>query len=1477
MGNPFSGFHPAIRDWFEEAVGEPTPIQCRAWPLIARGEHVLATAPTGSGKTLAAFLWALNQLFTGTWEAGRTRVLYVSPLKALNNDVRRNLLEPLEGLRTYCADKGLEPPEIRVATRSGDTDASERRRMLRHPPEILITTPESLNLLLSSPRAQHVLSGLRTVILDEIHAVTATKRGTHLITAVDRLVRLSGEFQRVALSATVRPLDTVAEFVGGLAMTGPAASPHYKARKLHIVADAQAKQYDVRVRTLHEDETAPPRKPAFFWPQVAGVLARMMAPNRSTLIFTNSRRLSERLSMLINQEEDAAAAYSHHGSLSREMRELVEQRMKRGDLKAIVATSSLELGIDVGSLDEVILVQPPLSVAAAVQRIGRAGHHVGVASRGAFFCAHGRDLLDAAVMARRVLDQDIEAIRPIEAPLDVLAQVLVSMVGIDTWDLDDLYGFIKTSWPYRHLPRRHFDLVVDMLAGRYAESRLRVLKPLIAIDRMDNETGGGKASVRGGAMLTLYSSGGTIPDRGYYTLRHARTNAKIGELDEEFVWERKLGDTFALGMQSWRVSKITHNDVLAEPVPSSMLDVPFWRAEDLDRSFSLSSSVAEFLEEADTRLAEPAFADELRDRYRMTEEAAEALLAFLKRQRAATGGSLPHRHHLLIENLTAQDAPKETTRVMLHTLWGGRVNRPFAAALAQAWQDHYGQTLQVSASNDGLLLLLPEDTNASGVFSLVSASGLEALLRKQLERTGFFGARFRENAARALLLPRGGFKRRMPLWLSRVRAKRLLETAARYNDFPIVLETWRTCLRDDFDIESLAMLLDELETGRIRYSEVTTASPSPFAENGLFHLTNELMYADDKAASGGTSKLDEDLLREAVRSPELRPEIPAEVIRTFERKAQRVFPGYAPATASDLLEWLKDRLFVPETEWRTLLEAIDRDHGGAEAMLAELADKVATLALPDGGGAGTVALESLPRLLRAFALAPEDIRAARLGGEPLSRWPKARSTAKAQDEDPLAVWLGEWLRFYGPITARAIRERFPLSEERLSEVLDQLIESGAMTVDAERFCDAENMEMLLRLTRRAARPQFEPLPAEALPLFLAQWQSVAAHNEGPDGLQRALEGLFGYPVSAPLLESELLPARVAKYQPPLLDEVFAASDLVWMGLPKKRAFFASSFAVDLFAASRPAKEEDATALFPDPRGRYDFSMLAEHTGLSTTELTQKLWAEVWAGRASNDSFGALRKGIETKFAAIEPAQGRKAGARRASFRAWKSSRAYPGNWYRVTADGEEGDALDAEETNKERVRVLLERHGILFRALLSHELPRLRWGALFATLRRMELAGELLTGYFFDDLPAPQFIAHDAFQRLQRGLDEEAVYWLNACDPASLCGVDVPRLKQGLPRRLPTNHLVYHGRRLVIVSTGNAKRLDIRVAYDNPHLPAYLAFLEHLLSRSFAPLPRLSISSINGEKAPASPYVALLRQGFEVSVDPKAVTLWRRV
>jgi len=1479
-------FHPLISRWFRDKVGRPTDIQEKAWPEISQGRHVLVTAPTGCGKTMAAFLWALNQLISGAWAPGAVRVLYISPLKALNNDVQRNLLKPLEELRGTFTRAGVAFPAISVLTRSGDTPGEERRRMVRRPPEILITTPESLNLLLTSRSGRSMLTGIATVILDEIHAVVDTKRGTHLITAIDRLVLLCGNFQRIAISATVNPADRVAAFVGGFRRIGNGIDRIYEKRPVVLVQSRQAKEYGITI--AFPPDARERMKDNSWWPALIDSFRKVINRQRSTLLFANSRRTTEKVTRMINEAEGSDLAYAHHGSLSRELRLAVEQKLKNNELKAIVATNSLELGIDIGSLDQVVLIQTPHSVSSALQRIGRSGHSVGETSRGLLFPTHGRDFIDAAVMARLCLDQEIEEVHPVEAPLDLLAQIILSMASMETWNIDELYAFLRTSYPYRALSRNLFDRVLDMLSGKYADSRLRELKARVSLDRVDNTL-----QAHSGVPYLLYTSGGTIPERGYFDLRLTGTHAKIGELDEEFVWERSIGETFTLGTQLWRIEKITHNDVEVVPVRSVAGIFPFWKAEQQDRDYLLSEKTGLFLEHADTRLDLPGFRKELLDRYMMEETAADELLGFLKLQKEATGSPLPHRHHLLIEHVEEPGARGDFKQVILHTLWGGRVNRPFALALAQAWEEKENKPLQFIANDDAILLMLPWAFRAPDLFSLLSPENVETFLRTRLATTGFFGARFRENAERALLLPKASFKRRMPLWLIRLRSKELLAAVSSYGDFPIVLETWRTCLEDEFDLLHVRSVIEELRTGMVRVSETVTRTASPFAGSLVWQQTNKYMYEDDTPIFAKESALGPDLIKELLYSPHLRPKIPAEVIRVLDNKLKRIAPGYAPSSANELLDWVKERLLIPETEWKELASAIRRDQEeDASLWLAAQTKKLFWVSWPGVRHPLLCALETIPKVVVAFRLHTDVLSLQPVSADETADVIKRRvlsflrdppETARANEEYDLAGFLSEWVSYYGPLEKEELVHLLGITRERIDEAIEPLIESQDLIMDrfgeesrVPEICDSGNLEVLLRLARKYRQPSFEPLPIDQLPLFLASYQGMIPRGESLEDLRQRLEQLFGLAAPVGAWEEHILPARMGHYRSEWLDTLMNESDLIWFGCGQKRISLAFNQDLELFHPAHVTEQDgELEHLIPDRRGRYSFLEMTQISRMDTVHVMELLWKEAWKGNVTSDSFRDIRKGVLTGFSARPFANEERLLSRRSGFNRWKVSRPLDGHWLRIDPLPQEHDLLETGELVKDRVRQLLKRFGILSRPLLANELPPFQWRAVFRSLRLMELSGEVLSGYFFEGLPGPQFVSPEAFRMLREPLPKDAIYWINAADPVSLCGLGLGAIT-GLPSRIASNHLVYHGSRLVMISKRLGKNLDLMVPPDKEHLAGYFGLFKDLLGREFNPVKKIVIETINGGPALTSPYLEHLKQ-FGFHPGRSTLELWRDV
>ncbi len=1421
-----AAFEPSIRNWFKDTFRAPTDVQALAWPAIAAGEHVLVTAPTGSGKTLTAFLWALNQFAAGRWTPGTTRVLYVSPLKALNNDIRRNLLQPLDALEA----RGALPP-IRVQTRSGDTPQNERQRMLRRPPEILVTTPESLSLLLTTSRGRHALTGVATVIIDEVHALADNRRGTLVLTGLERLVHLAGDVQRIALSATVRPLQQVAAHVAGFDQDG-------EPRPIRVIEGGGAKSISFAVEFPATARRAA-ETGSKIWEPMAERFREIIAGNQATLFFTNSRRLAERLTAAINKDQPAPLAYAHHGSLSREIRLEVEARLKRGQLKAIVATSSLEMGIDIGALDEVVLIQSPPSIAAALQRIGRAGHRVGEVSRGVLFPTFAQDFVEAAALAEAVAERDIEPLVPLENPLDVLCQIVVSITASEPWSVDALYALLKQSAPYHTLPRGHFDLVLEMLSGRYAGSRVRELRPRVSYDRIRQVVQANHA-----AVLALYSSGGVIPDRGYYQIRHHDSGTVIGELDEEFVWEATTGQVFSLGTQNWQIHRITHNDVVVRPSSSLASAPPFWRADGSGRSFHYSRRIGAFLEHAESRLAE-GDADGLRRdlaaRHGFDAVAAEELTDYLERQRQATRAPLPHRRHLLLERVLSGPGgyrgPDHVEQLVVHTGWGGRVNRPWALALGAALARD-GIDAKIHADDNAVVLETREPLDAD-VLGLVSAATIEPLLRACLESSGFFGARFREAAGRALLLTRQRFDARLPLWMSRLQAKKLMSAVAGFSDFPVLLEAWRACLSDEFDLAALEACLADVEDGITRVSSCVTTTPSPFAANLSFGQINRYMYATDRPERPGVSALSDELIRSAVLDAALRPRLDAETVQAFEAKRRRTAPGYAPESPDEWAEWIKERVLTPAAEVPAEVNHPD-------------------LVLLTRGERSWLAHRELLWALTATGLAAgTHFDAAVI---PL---------ADARSAEQLAL---EVLSFHGPFRAEAIEALLPNLPEGLLDDSGALIRGTLLEGDDRTYyCDPDNFEALLRLQRAMRRPQLEPRPMADLPGYLAAWQGLGSGS----GLEAALEPLRGFEAPVAVWLHDLPAARVPDVSDHDLDRAVGELGLLWRGTGIGRVRI--GYPEDLVLLEQPAAaDETIVELFADPAARYGFLQLADRQPTPLSEFNRRWWQAVWHGQVSADSLAPLRQGLVRNFEsgvvgpARHPSRGRRGHQRVPRYGRAALADPWPGTWFLTTPAELGDDALLDLEDAKERARMLLERYGVICRELANREGGLLRWQALFRALRLMELAGEVVAGYYFETLSGPQFALPAAVAALQSGRTDPVGFWCNAVDPVSPCGLGLPWPE--LPQRRPQNYLGFHGGQLALVVENLGKRLTFLVEPGQCASDGVLAPLVFLLRRR----RRLTIDSINGESARQSPYLPALETVGRVLSDHRTTHLEAR-
>jgi ATP-dependent Lhr-like helicase len=816
-------------------------------------------------------------------------------------------------------------------------------------------------------------------------------------------------------------------------------------------------------------------------------------------------------------------------------------------------------------------------------------------------------------------------------------------------------------------------------------------------------------------------------------------------------------------------------------------------------------------------------------------------------------------------------------------------------ALAAAWEARFGHEVEIYAGNDCLAIQLPHPVGGFDLLGLVRVANVQSLLQKRLERSGFFGARFRECASRALLLTRRKINERMPLWLSRLRSQKLLGAVLPYEDFPILLETWRTCLKDELDMEALLQVLAEIESGAVTWSEAFTSRPSPMAHGTSWSQLNQYVYMDDRLRSDKTSRPRGDLITDVVLTPGLRPAVSSDIVETFERKRRRLAEGYSPESPGELLDWLKERLLLPVSEWNALLQAAHRDHGAdVQAMLEPISHKITRIHPPKAREPLLAALEKVHRILSGLYRDAQDVRIELLSSPDHEFSRDSFAHPKEVGDELFSSLLAEWMQFYGPKPIHAVCATLGVDRPLVEVAVEALIDDekliyGRLVRESEedQICDAENFGFLLRLSRAKARPSFEPRSIEALQLFLAGVQGMTTHQAGSDALIERIRRLACYSAPATAWESEILPARLESYDPAWLDALMQEGGIHWLGTGKLELCFYLGEDLDLMAADdAPAPENihdpsELERLFVDQRGKYDFSTLLRVSGARPSELSEMLWKGVWNGEISNDTFIALRRGMEAGFKvpAIWPEKpGRRwALGQRHRFSQWKAALPFVGNWCRVPKPGRGQDPIEEAEKNKDRVRLLLDRYGILFRELLQRELGPFRWPKIFRTLRLMELSGEILTGYFFQGVPGPQFMSHEAFRILREGMEEKRIYWFSAIDPASLCGLDLTPPKDArLPRRVLGTHLVYRGTLLLLVSRQNGKKLTFHVSPDNPQMQACLEFLRVLLTRKIKPLRRITVETINGEVAAQSPYLNALRTCFDVSKDHLRAVLYIR-
>ena len=1410
--------------WFEQAFDAPTPAQALGWPAIASGEHTLIQAPTGSGKTLAAFLFGVDRL-TEEGAGKGLRLLYVSPLKALNYDVERNLRGPLAGIES----------DLRVAVRTGDTPQRERQAMLREHPDILITTPESLYLLLTS-NAREMLRSVRTLILDEVHAVAGTKRGAHLALSCERLDRLVGEgVQRIGLSATQRPLEEIGRFVSG-------------ARPIRLVDAGIAKELDLKVIVPVEDMRELPstgvlsypapadgqemdagteRNSQSIWPSIYPEILRLVREHRSTIVFVNNRRLAERLALRLNELAGEEIARAHHGSIAREQRMEIEELLKRGAIPCLVATSSLELGIDMGAVDLVIQVESPKSVARGLQRVGRAGHTLGEVSRGRIFPKFRADLLESAVVVERMQAGLIEETVIPRNPLDVLAQQIVAISAEDEISVDELHTLVTGAYPFATLSRVQLENVLDMLAGRYPSDEFAELKPRIVWDRTAGVIRG-----RPGVARLAVTNAGTIPDRGLYGVHLVDGGGRVGELDEEMVYEARAGQTFLLGASTWRIEEITRDRVLVSPAPGVPGAVPFWKGEGVGRPYELGTAIGEFSRKIASGPSPASLASLAQ--LGLDERAAQNLVQFLHEQQAATG-AVPSDKTVVVERFRDEIGD---WRVCILTPFGARVHAPWAMALAARLRDSLGLEVQSIWSDDGIALHLPDaDTPPPTEDLLIQPDELEDLVVQEVGQSALFGARFRENAARALLIPRRSPGQRTPLWQQRLRAQSLLQVARRYGSFPIVLETYRECLQDVFDLPALKKLLHGLHTRELDLVDVETPSASPYAAALLFDYIATYMYEDDTPPAERRAQalsLDRDLLRELLGQEELRDLLDPDAIAEVERQLRR-----EPRNADELHDLLRLRGDLRPGEFD-------------EAHAAVLETERRAFRARVGAEERLFAAEDAGRYRDALGVMPP-------GGLP--------DVFLESGEEPLTSLVLRYARGRGPFTTADANEHFARDVEDVLATLERqekLVRGELRPGGTEReWCDPDVLRRLRRASLAALRREVEPVEQYALGRFLPAWHGIDRRAT----LREALVPLQGLSLPVSLWESEVLPRRVPNYQPAQLDQLCASGEVVWVGagLDRVALFFREDAqllgappAAD--APSKEVHERIRTALKQSALFWFD---LLDATGLDSETALPALWDLVWSGEVTNDAWTPLRS--PRRYQAPRPERRQ----RRFSRRRGAAVTATQGRWS-LTAP-----LFPGRPDRRALAELLLERQGIVTRDGVRGEGIPGGYSAVYGELKALETLGTCRRGYFVEGLGGAQFALAGAVERLRelRPRDDEPPepLVLAAADPAQPYGAALPWPKRAgarAARVAGAQVVLLGGEAALFVERGGRTLVPLRDPEESWLREAIGALVEHVRRGGAR---RLAVERFDGRPVTETEVMPLLLEAGFLAGPRRAV------
>ncbi len=1470
MSHPsLSTFHPVIATWFERTYGEPSPPQAQGWPLIAAGENVLLLAPTGSGKTFAAFLKCLDWLCREA-EAGRSindgvSILYISPLKALNNDIHRNLEVPLQGIAAVGEELGIELPLLTRAVRTGDTPAAERRRMLQKPPQILITTPESLFLMLSS-QARRILQTVRYVIVDEIHTLFPTKRGAHLALSLERLQRLAGDrgIQRIGLSATMRPLDQIAAFLGGNRRNDGIGEP--VARPVIIVDTGQRKELDLRILLPVPDLKELPEKT--IWPEIYDMLLQLVNGHQTTLIFVNNRRQAERITASLNQLAGRELARTHHGSVSKEVRLEAEELLKTGKLPCVVATASLELGIDIGYIDLVIQIESPKEVARGLQRVGRAGHIVGMPSKGRIIPKTRADLLEAAAVVREMKAGRVE---PAQAPLnclDILAQQLVAMTSEGEWPVAGAYQTVRSAYNFRNLCYADFEKVLEMLSGNFNTAEFVELRPRLYWDRAKNVIREDPYGKR-----LIYSSGGTIPDRGYFGVYLAGSGVKLGELDEEFVYERRLNERFVLGTSTWRIEEIRQDRVMVAPARKGEAYIPFWKADEGGRVFELGKRIGAFYGEVEEKLETEDFNFWLETQCGTDGIAARNIKNYLAAQKQSVGYIQTDRR------LVLEEYPDEAGewRVIIHSPFGSRLHMALGHIIKDYWYMRYGYEVEVVANDEAILFHCPGGKEPPGIeWDDIRLENLEQRLAQAVGGSVLFGTVFRHTAQRSLVLPRPGYgKKRMPLWLARLKAGNLLQIVAKYPDFPLITETYREIFQDFFDLTGLREVVTGIRQGRIAVHHCRHQRPSPFAMAHLLNFVGSFMY--ESGAPKGESRwqlfgLGHETLKTIVGKLGFRELFDPDLIREVDRKARGLHVIEKDPSREQLQQWLERVGDVTLEELETLFPVTrDRVKDGLEQLL----DSGRAVYFHFGPGCQSLIVAKQEVPVYRTALGEDDYK------EPigLPGDEKSRILAKAEARRSL---MRRFTRTHGPFTTAQIANRYQFKTEEVAEELSVLAAAGVIEAgefipggSGEEWCDVGLLQELHRRSLAKARKEIEARTPKDYTAFLARWQKVHPFGETTDpteqvcGIIKQLSNLW---LPADIWEKSVLPGRLSNYQTVLLDQLIGSGQFVW------RAASSGSNLLIRFepgwndpesmiprspAGSGPVPPREKSVFQPNlsdnslrildllsMKGALSLPQLLKHTGLSSSAAWVALEDLIIVGLISNDTFGPVRYLLNTS-------KENRRGVRGIMKLALMNTM---GRWSLL-------GPMD-QGTPENLAYGLLNRYGVISREAVSAE--NLNWDELYPVLDLLESTGKIRRGYFIQGLSGIQYALPEAVEQLRQEL-EMSLWVLAWQDPANAYrlfpewpGIDLSGTS--------TDYIIYLSGEPILA--GGGKRMKIQQLAD-----LSLDILEKALRQFFKMLYRvypdekITVVQYNGQpvnESEAGP--VLVKLGLEKGYND--MTLW---